>query len=206
MPIHPERPRPVHLIYAFLALGFVAGCQSQNEDPPVKKNNAGPGDVSVTMKLTSSAFATDGKIPQRHSGDGEDRSPPLSWSNVPPGTKQFALICDDPDAPGDDPWVHWVIYGIGADVSSLPDGVADSPTLQQPEGARQGKNSWSSGQTIGYRGPAPPPGDVHHYHFTLYALDKELDLEPGLDKSELLAAMEGRVLAEGKLVGTYQKK
>ena len=97
---------------------------------------------------------------------------------------QLALVCDDPDAPSKEPWVHWVIYG----------------------GTLQGKNSWPSGQVIGYRGPLPPPGDgIHHYHFKIYALDTELDLEPEISKSELLAAMQERILAMGKLIGTYQR-
>jgi len=118
----------------------------------------------------------------------------------------LALICDDPDAPTPEAWVHWVIYKIPPDTTELPEGVAKTAQLSQPPGAVQGKNSWPSGQTIGYRGPMPPPGHgVHRYYFRLYALDTPLDVPPGATKAELLQAMEGHILAQGELMGTYQR-
>lgn len=161
----------------------------------------------MTITLTSEGFSEGQTIPKRHTGDGDDLSPPLRWSGVPSETKQMALICDDPDAPTDQPWVHWVIYQLPPDLAGLPEGVAASPRLEQPAaGILQGRNSWPSGRTIGYRGPAPPPGHgVHHYHFKLYALDQPLDLQPGVDKATLLRAMEGHILAQGELVGTYSR-
>jgi Raf kinase inhibitor-like YbhB/YbcL family protein len=126
---------------------------------------------------------------------------------VPEGTQQLALICDDPDAPTPEPWVHWVIYGINADVRKLPEGVPNEPQLAKPIAARQGKNSWDSGATIGYRGPMPPPGHgTHHYHFKLYALDKPLDLAHSATKKQLLAAMKDHILAQAELIGTYERK
>ena len=163
------------------------------------------GDHPMTIIVTSSAFDDKQPIPKKYTVDGEDRSPPLSWSGVPEGTKQLALICDDPDAPRAEPWVHWVIYRLPGDLKSLPEAVSPSELLDEPAGAYQGANSWPSGQTIGYRGPAPPPGKPHRYYFKLYALDTELDLEPGLDKDALLQAMQGHILAEGRLMGTYQR-
>jgi Raf kinase inhibitor-like YbhB/YbcL family protein len=117
------------------------------------------------------------------------------------------LICDDPDAPTDESWVHWVIYGISPDVTSLPEGIpAARPRLEEPIVARQGKNSWKSGVTIGYRGPLPPPGHgTHHYHFKLYALGCQLELPPSATKGDLLKAMKGHVLAEAELVGSYAR-
>ncbi|MBI1904584.1 MAG: YbhB/YbcL family Raf kinase inhibitor-like protein [Planctomycetia bacterium] len=160
----------------------------------------------MTIEVTSTAFAAGQPVPRKHTGDGVDHSPPLSWSAGPAGTKSWALICDDPDAPTPEPWVHWLIYNLPAGTTSLPENVAATPTLGAPAGAAQGKNSWGSGRTNGYRGPAPPPGHgVHHYHFKVYALDAELNLKPGLDKKALLAAMKGHVLDEGELVGTYQR-
>ena len=157
----------------------------------------------MTMSISTSAFAADQKIPARHTGEGEDLSPALSWSGVPAGAKQLALICDDPDAPRADPWVHWVIYRIPASTPGLGEGVPAVANLVTPVKAVQGKNSWG---TIGYRGPLPPPGHgTHHYHFKLYALDAELSLGPGADKAELLAAMEGHILAKAELVGTYER-
>jgi Raf kinase inhibitor-like YbhB/YbcL family protein len=158
------------------------------------------------MTIESAAFAGGEPVPRKHTGDGEDVSPSLSWQGVPDGTKELALICDDPDAPTPKPWVHWVIYKIPPETQSLPEDVPPSSRLESPITACQGRNSWSSGRTIGYRGPAPPPGHgTHHYHFKLYALDGELDVNPGIDKSALLEAMSGHILAEAELVGTYQR-
>jgi Raf kinase inhibitor-like YbhB/YbcL family protein len=153
--------------------------------------------------LTSQAFGTGKTIPRRHTGDGEDLSPPLSWSGLPPETAELALIVDDPDAPGREPWVHWVICKIAATEPGLAEGVHPKPAPGFPTGAVQGKNSWG---TIGYRGPAPPRGHgVHRYVFKLHALDAPLVLAAGLDKPALLKAMAGHILAEGELIGTYQR-
>jgi len=160
--------------------------------------------MSITIRST--AFAEGDVIPQKHTGDGDDVSPPLVWEGVPDEVMELALICDDPDAPTPEPWVHWVIYKIAPSVRELPEGIPSDARLDAPIQAFQGQNSWPTGRTIGYRGPAPPPGHgVHHYHFKLYALDCELDTEPGIDKSTLLATMDGHVLAQGELVGTYQR-
>ena len=160
----------------------------------------------MTMKIQSEAFAEGQPVPKVHTGDGRDTSPPLGWERVPEATAELALICDDPDAPTAEPWVHWVIYRIAADVRGLPEGVPPDSQLAEPISALQGLNSWPSGQTIGYRGPAPPPGHgVHHYHFKLYALDAALEVGPGLDKKALLDAITGHVLGQCELVGTYQR-
>lgn len=162
------------------------------------------------MELKSS-FDNGARIDKRHSGEGEDLSPSLSWSDAPAGTKSFALICDDPDAPspkrpGPTPWVHWVIYNIPGSLRQLPQGIPRIAEPPQVAGAKQGKNSWDSDNT-GYRGPMPPPGSgVHRYFFKLYALDTVLDLEPSkATKDAVVRAMQGHVLAEGQLVGTYQR-
>ncbi|TMQ67402.1 MAG: YbhB/YbcL family Raf kinase inhibitor-like protein [Candidatus Eisenbacteria bacterium] len=157
----------------------------------------------MTLTLRSAAFHPGGDIPSRHTCDAEDRSPPLAWSGAPPGTKSFALIVDDPDAP--DPrapqmtWVHWVLYDIPAETTSLPEGVA---TATLPAGAREGLNDWKK---TGYRGPCPPIGK-HRYVHKLYALDTMLpDLHrPG--KAALERAIEGHVLARTQLVGHYQRR
>src|SRR5256885_1632086 len=134
----------------------------------------------MTLAIKSSSFDEGGLIPAKYTGDGEDRSPPLSWSGVPEDAKELALVVDDPDAPGTVPFVHWLAYKIPAQSKSLADGASRSP----PAGALQGINSFGRS---GYGGPAPPPGSPHHYHFRLYALDHALELRPGLDKKALLA-------------------
>jgi Raf kinase inhibitor-like YbhB/YbcL family protein len=157
----------------------------------------------MSMTIRSDAFAEGQPIPRRHTEDGEDLSPPLTWSDPPEGTRELALIVDDPDAPRAEPWVHWVVYKIPPDVRTLPAGIPQSPSLNVPLGALPGKNSWDSD---GYRGPAPPRGHgTHHYHFRLYALDAPLAAAQGLDKAGLLRAMQGHVLAEAELVGTYER-
>jgi Raf kinase inhibitor-like YbhB/YbcL family protein len=157
----------------------------------------------MAMTLQSEAFAHGRAIPKKHTEDGDDLSPPLSWAGVPDGTQEFALIVDDPDAPRTEPWVHWVLYKIPADVRALTEGLPQTPRLNAPGGAQQGKNTWG---TDGYRGPAPPKGHgTHHYHFRLYALDAPTPAAQGLDKSALLGAMKGHVLGEAELVGTYSR-
>jgi Raf kinase inhibitor-like YbhB/YbcL family protein len=150
--------------------------------------------------LTSSAYQANGDMPVRFTCDGGDISPPLAWSGAPKGTRSFALILDDPDAP--DPaapqmtWVHWVLYDIPANVESLPEGSSK----HLPAGTRQGRNDWKRG---GYRGPCPPVGR-HRYFHKLYALDVMLPDLHAPDKAQLEAAMRGHVLAEARLVGTYR--
>lgn len=156
----------------------------------------------MSITLRSSAFTNGQTIPTRHTGDGEDLSPPLSWSDLPEQTRELALIADDPDAPPHT-WVHWVIYTVPPTADGLAEGVEKTSRPSVPHGAVQGVNDFGN---IGYSGPLPPRGHgPHHYHFKLYALDDEMDLEPGATKQDLLSAMEGHVLAEGKLVGTYQR-
>lgn len=158
------------------------------------------------MKIASEAFRDGDSIPRRYTGDGEDVSPPLAWEGVPAETKELALVCDDPDAPTPQPWVHWVLYEIPADVSRLPEGLPRRAVLASPIAALQGCNSWPKGATVGYRGPAPPPGHgTHHYRFRLYALDAPLTAPAGLDKAALLELIEGHVLAEAEMVGTYRR-
>jgi Raf kinase inhibitor-like YbhB/YbcL family protein len=160
----------------------------------------------MSLTLTSAAFADGAPIPKKFTGDGADVSPPLVWQGPPGGTKEFAIVCDDPDAPSPQPWVHWLVYKIPPQVNELPENMPTGSRVASPLTALQGRNSWSSGRTIGYRGPAPPPRHgVHHYHFKLYALGAELKLNPGVDKAALVQAMEGHILAEAELIGTYHR-
>ena len=152
------------------------------------------------MKLTSTAFTEGATIPKMYTGDGDDHSPPLQWSSAPDKAKSFALIADDPDAPVGT-WVHWVIYNLPSATGSLPENIPSSPEL--PDGAKQGVNDF--GQS-GYGGPCPPAGRPHRYFFKVYALDTMLGLKSGASKKELLKAMDGHVLAEGQLMGTYQRQ
>jgi Raf kinase inhibitor-like YbhB/YbcL family protein len=158
----------------------------------------------MTLNLSSPAFTHGAPIPRRHTGDGEDLSPPLVWSGVPPEARELALIVDDPDAPSPQPWVHWVIYKIAATETEIAEGVPPNASPRFPPGAIQGRNSWGA---AGYRGPAPPKRHgVHRYFFRLFAVDKAVMNAAGLDKPRLLKEMEGNILAKAELMGTYERK
>lgn len=157
----------------------------------------------TALALASASFAQNGAIPPRHTCDGQNISPALFWDHVPEGTKSFALVVDDPDAPDPaDPgmtWVHWVLYNMPPDTHSLPEGVAP---MALPKGTLQGINDW---QRPGYRGPCPPVGN-HRYFFKLYALDAML---PNLNQptsAMLEQAMHGHIIAKADLVGRYQPR
>ncbi len=154
---------------------------------------------ALNISIFSTAFAEGQPIPDQYTCAGPDVSPPLTWSNAPVGTKSFALITDDPDAPLGT-WVHWVLYNLPSATTSLTENVPPSPEL--PGGAKQGVNDFLQ---TGYGGPCPPHGNAHRYFFKIYALDTMLDLNSGATKKELLKAMNGHVLAEGRLMGTYQR-
>ena len=160
----------------------------------------------MTIEVSSTAFSHGQPIPAKYTGEGEDVSPPLAFSGVPEGARELVLICDDPDAPTEEPWVHWIIYKIPPDVEGLPEGIPRQARLKDPPGAYQGKNSWPKGEVIGYRGPMPPPGHgVHRYFFKVLALEAKLPVEPGLGKSTLLQEISGHVIDEGELMGTYAR-
>jgi Raf kinase inhibitor-like YbhB/YbcL family protein len=152
----------------------------------------------MAMRIESSAFSEGGRIPRRHTCDGKDVSPPLSWSGTPEGAKSLALICDDPDAPGKT-WVHWVVFNIPPAARQLPEGIAPGEII--PGGGTQGKNDF---RKLGYGGPCPP-GGTHRYQFKLYALDAELALPAGATKAELEDAIEGHVLGQATLTGNYSR-
>lgn len=160
-----------------------------------RKKEGKPMDLNVE----SSAFQDGGMIPSKYTCDGRDISPPLSWSAGPGGTKSYAIIADDPDAPVGT-WVHWVMYDIPPDVTSLPEAVPSSGTLDN--GTVQGRNDF---RRPGYGGPCPP-GGTHRYYFKVYALDTVLQKGPGLSKKELLSIMDGHVLAQGELMGKYSRR
>jgi hypothetical protein len=181
---------------AALALGLVAGGSSSVEAQTVPKEEKRP----MILQLSSSAFIEGKEIPVEHTCQGKDISPPLKWSGVPAVAKSLVLIADDPDAPMGT-WVHWVLFDLPPTTTEL---AQDTPKSQQlPGGAKQGLNDFKK---PGYGGPCPPPGKAHRYFFKLYALDKLLDLKPGATKEDVVKAMEGHVLAEGQLMGTYQRK
>jgi len=153
----------------------------------------------MELNVTSSAFEQGGMIPAKYTCDGKNISPPLKWESPPEQTKSVAVIMDDPDAPMG-MFVHWVMFNIPADTSGLDENVPGDSQL--PNGSLQGMSSF--GKT-GYGGPCPPSG-THRYFFKLYALDKEIGLDSSADKTQLLEAMQGHILARGELIGRYQRR
>ena len=187
-------PLRLTLATALMALVGLSGCGSEQEQPPEDSPDW------AKLELSSMAFSEGQPIPKKHTGEGADVSPPLSWSGLPEGTQELALICDDPDAPRGT-WVHWLIYGIPATATGLPEDL--SGTDWREGGMVEGTNSFGNN---GYGGPMPPPGDgKHRYFFKLYALDSKLALEPGLDKQSLEKAIRGHILGKGELMGTYRR-
>ncbi|MGE5819977.1 MAG: YbhB/YbcL family Raf kinase inhibitor-like protein [Deltaproteobacteria bacterium] len=152
-----------------------------------------------SLELKSSAFQAGSDIPRKHTCDANDVSPELSWGNVPVGTRAFAMITDDPDAPAGT-WVHWVIYDLPADTKELAEGVPTTEALTN--GAKQGTNDF---RKLGYGGPCPPPGLPHRYFFKLYALDAPTGLKPRASKQQLLKAIENHVLGEAEIIGRYKR-
>jgi Raf kinase inhibitor-like YbhB/YbcL family protein len=159
------------------------------------------------MTLTSPAFKHNAALPLAHTGYGDFTSPPLVWSGAPKGTREFALIVEDADAPIEQFKSHWVLYDIPAGTTQLPATPVDRAGRTQPppvKGATQGLNAM---KWIGYLPPRPfADSGVHHYTFTLYALDTDLPLEPGLDRVKLLAAIKGHILAQAKLQAVFERK
>jgi Raf kinase inhibitor-like YbhB/YbcL family protein len=156
-------------------------------------------DRAHALTLSSKAFTHEASIPAEHACTDANVSPPLGWDEVPEGVLAFAVIVDDPDAPGGT-WVHWVLYDIPADKRELPAGV---PTIGRGvDGMKQGKNDF---KRVGYGGPCPPPGPPHRYVFRLYALDGPSGLAPGASKADLLSAMRGHIVGEATLVGTFAR-
>ena len=181
---------------------------------------AGGGDMSAQaaaakLAVSSTAFKNGEAIPADYTADGRNVSPPLTWSGAPSGTREFALILDDPDAPTPQPFVHWVIYKIPGSATGLPEampmggtvkGTGVAGALQGPTGFAMYARGGGPPPQPGYRGPAPPSGKPHHYTFKVYALNAPLDPKEGLTKDELLKAMEGTIIGQGEIVGLYERK
>jgi Raf kinase inhibitor-like YbhB/YbcL family protein len=184
---------------ASIALALIVGCgRSPSSEAIIPEDPK-----KLTILLRSDSFADGGDIPKAYTCDGKDTSPPLSWSGVPEGARSLALVVEDPDAPRGT-WAHWVLFDLAPDVVELAGAVPSGETFAPKGGAkaaRQGKNDFGN---LGYGGPCPPSG-THRYVFRLYALDAELALAPGATREQVLRAMNGHVLAEGRLTGRYRR-
>jgi Raf kinase inhibitor-like YbhB/YbcL family protein len=181
------------IVAALLILCFILPCA-----PGCKSGDMPAEEGKMTLTISSSAFNEGQNIPVKYTCKGEDVSPPLAWGQGPEGTRCFALILDDPDAPMGT-FTHWVLYNLPAEARGLAENASGRGL---PAAAVQGKNGAGGS---GYLGPCPPPGKPHRYQFTLYALDSTLGLKAGASKKQLLEAMQGHILEQGRLTGLYKR-
>ena len=191
------------LVGVSLALLFAAEGPGEARNRPTSE-----GQTPVSITVESPTIKHNEVIPRDHTADGKNVSPALLWSNVPQTTKSYAVVCIDPDVPiAGGGFVHWVIYNISDAANGLPEGVPIDPAAPMPPqlaGATQGLSGFK--RPI-YRGPAPPPGKPHHYHFIVYALDLPAgSLPPGLNHAGLQEAMKGHIVGQGEIVGIYERK
>lgn len=184
------------LIFACAALDSARSGQSSTSAGSTPSSQA---KENSTLQLKSNAFQADGKIPSRFTCEGENISPELSWSGAPDGTKSFALVLHDPDAPHRGGYTHWVVFNIPATTTHVAENAPKSSNL--PGGGTQGKNDDGSS---GYTGPCPPSG-THRYYFHLYAVDRELDLPENATREQLEKALKGHIVAQAEFMGRYQK-
>lgn len=187
-----------------LVIGAVVLFGSAGQDGPVAAQ-AGPATISVT----SPTLAAHKAFPRQHTPDGRNDSPALTWSGLPAGTKELMVFCEDPDVGNPPPFVHWVVYNIPPTASGLPEALPIDPAVAMPTGLTGAKQGLSGFRRPIYRGPAPPPGKAHFYHFVVYALDTTIAQKPQtppMTRAELLAAAEGHIIGRGELVATYERK
>lgn len=193
---HARPGRPGTPFRTLLAAGLLAGI-----------GTAAPhrAHAQTTFVVESPTMTAGEMMPRDYSPDGRNVSPPLTWRGLPAGTREIAVICQDHGAGNPPPWVHWIIYNVPGTATGLPEGIpfdASDPMPAGLEGATQGLNGWGLPM---YRGPAPPGESLHHYHFVVYALGQDLDLPPGLDREELLEAIEGHVIGQGSMTPHYRR-
>lgn len=180
------------LFLVLVALPAIAGVASTRSDTGISFSNG-----ARAMSISSPSFLGGGEIPKKFTCDGIDVSPQLTWTEPPSGTKSFALLVDDPDAPVGN-WNHWALWNLPASARGLPENVRKEASL--PDGMQQGRNDF---RKTGYNGPCPPPGKPHRYYFKLFALDTTLELRAEAGKRELEAAMKGHILDQAEWMGRY---
>lgn len=192
-----------HFLFVSLILLAACGRSGSKSSAPTTEKTTQETAGATNFRLTSPDFQEGKPIPKTHAykGEGENRPVRLAWSNVPKKTVEFALIVDDPDAPTPEPWVHDVLYHIPVDATP-EEMVERKPRHNSAPTFTAGTNSWNE---TSWGGPKPPPGKPHRYYFKLYALDTHLNLAPGATKAQLLEAMQGHIVAQAVLMGTYQR-
>lgn len=173
---------------------------------------AGTANAQVTpavLTVTSPTLKAGEPVPRQHTPDGRNDSPALVWSGVPAGTRELMVFCEDPDVGNPPPFVHWVVYNIPPAAGGLPEALPIEPEARMPAGLTGARQGLSGFRRAIYRGPAPPPGKPHSYHFVVYALDASIaqkPLTPPMTRAELLEAAQGHIIGRGELVATYERK
>ena len=190
--------RKFEAVAALIVLAFIGCTSRQQQAVQPQVTPATQPQQKSELKLTSTAFKEGEAIPRGYTCDGANVSPPLEWTGVPKSAKTIAIIADDPDAPSGD-WVHWVLFNLPAEGLGLIENTPATETLTG--GGAQGKNDFGK---IGYGGPCPPSG-THRYFFKFYALDGELSLPAGATKAEIEQAMQGHIVGQAQLMGTYHR-
>jgi Raf kinase inhibitor-like YbhB/YbcL family protein len=191
------------MISLLIASSWLVSCGRDNSSDSILAEAKSQRGWGTTIRLESPAFKEGGTIPKVHTCDGKGTSPPLAWPGVPEAARSLALIVEDPDAPGGT-FTHWVLFDMPAETKGLGEGIPPEGEVRLAPGgaaARQGKNDFGK---LGYGGPCPPRG-THRYVFSLCALDARPDLKPRATREELLRAMKGHILAEGRLMGRYSR-
>jgi Raf kinase inhibitor-like YbhB/YbcL family protein len=182
---------------AALLSSFLLGCHDAANQRTRQQIEA---DAPTIIQVQSEAFAEGQPIPRKYATD-DDLSPPISWSNLPPDTRSVVLLMEDPDAPGDEPFVHWIVFNMPPSLRALPEGQPHESKLVRGGDAMQGVNSM---RKIGYYHLAPPPGKPHRYFFHVYAVDRPLKPDADTTRDDLFKQLDGHILAKGRLTGTYQ--
>jgi Raf kinase inhibitor-like YbhB/YbcL family protein len=191
-------------VVAILAAWSGASLAQNDATTPVMAPALAPAKGDHKLTVASSAFKNGDALPEIYTQNGQNISPPLSWSRGPAGTKSYVILTEDSGVARPQPVFHWVLYNVPASVTSLPQALPTDAKLSAPAGAMNGLNIRKA---AGYMGPKPPAGQNHPYHFEVFAVDETLDLDPATaDRNAVVTAMTGHVLAEGEIVGTYTGK
>ena len=188
-------------MFTHMSASYIATVAIAITAPVVTSAQSAP----VALAVTSPSLVAGQPVPRQHTADGENISPAIQWTGAPSTTRSFAVVCDDPDVPIPGGFVHWVVYNIPGTATGLPENLPIDPAAPMPAAIAGTVQGLSGFKRPIYRGPAPPPGKPHHYHFTVYALDVA-GLAPGLTKAQLVEAMQGHIVAQGELVATYERK
>jgi Raf kinase inhibitor-like YbhB/YbcL family protein len=202
--MHVKAISAASVLMVWAGAALAQGMQASDTTSPVMASSIAPARDGAKLTVSSTAFTSGGTLPEVYTQNGQNISPPLSWSRGPAGTRSYVVLTEDSGVSRPQPVFHWVLYNVPGNVTSLPQALPTDAKLSAPAGAMNGLNIRKAS---GYMGPKPPSGQTHPYHFEVFAVDKTLDLDPAnADRNAVVDAMKGHVLAEGETVGMYTGK